>query len=61
MSSETATGVDIPVAQKLAQLERACIEKALRDARGRKAEAARLLRISRPTLDKKIKEFSLEV
>jgi Nif-specific regulatory protein len=61
VSSETATGVDIPLAQKLAQLERACIEKALRDARGRKAEAARLLRISRPTLDKKIKEFSLEV
>ncbi len=52
---------DAPLAEKVAQLEKSCIERALREARGRKSEAARLLHISRPTLDKKIKEFMLDV
>jgi len=56
-----AGGADLPLAEKVAHLERACVEKALRDARGRKSEAARLLHISRPTLDKKIKEFLLDM
>lgn len=53
--------IDMPLAEKVARLERACIEKALREAKGCKAEAARRLHISRPTLDKKIKEYSLEL
>jgi Nif-specific regulatory protein len=58
---KTVEEKDLPLAQKVAELEKACIEKALREARGRKSEAVRLLRISRPTLDKKIKEFSLDI
>ncbi len=45
----------------IAEVEKTCIRRALDRARGRKAEAARLLDISRPTLDKKIKEYGIEV
>ncbi|MHC4599414.1 MAG: sigma-54-dependent Fis family transcriptional regulator, partial [Planctomycetota bacterium] len=41
------------------EAERLCIEKALIRAGGKKIEAARLLGISRPTLDKKMKAFGL--
>jgi DNA-binding NtrC family response regulator/pSer/pThr/pTyr-binding forkhead associated (FHA) protein len=43
------------------QVERACIESALRRARGVKSQAARLLGISRPTLDKKIAELGIDI
>jgi DNA-binding NtrC family response regulator len=42
-------------------LERRVIQAALDEARGRKAAAARLLGISRPTLDAKIESYGLEV
>jgi Nif-specific regulatory protein len=58
-ASAVLTDADLPLAEKVARLEKDCVQKALREAGGRKAEAARLLHISRPTLDKKIKDFSL--
>jgi transcriptional regulator with GAF, ATPase, and Fis domain len=42
-------------------LERKVIAAALRQSRGRKAHAARLLGVSRPTLDAKIDAYKLEV
>jgi transcriptional regulator with GAF, ATPase, and Fis domain len=44
----------------VAEAEKLCIEKALRRAGGKKIEAARLLEISRPTLDKKLKAYGIE-
>ena len=46
---------------KVAALERAEIEAALRSARGVKARAARALGISRPTLDKKITDLGVDL
>jgi DNA-binding NtrC family response regulator len=43
------------------QVERRAIVHALGQAGGRKAGAARLLNISRPTLDKKIREYNVEL
>ncbi len=48
-----------PLAEIVCDVERVCIEKALERAGGKKIEAARLLGISRPTLDKKLKAFGL--
>jgi DNA-binding NtrC family response regulator/pSer/pThr/pTyr-binding forkhead associated (FHA) protein len=45
----------------VAQLEREVIAEALRSARGKKIEAAAILGISRPTLDKKISDYQLTV
>ncbi len=42
-------------------LERKVIQEALRRSRGRKAQAARLLGVSRPTLDSKIDHYGLVV
>jgi transcriptional regulator with GAF, ATPase, and Fis domain len=42
-------------------LERRAIQEALRRSRGRKAQAARLLGISRPTLDAKLELLKIEV
>ncbi|WP_434390231.1 sigma-54-dependent Fis family transcriptional regulator [Melittangium boletus] len=47
--------------ERVARLERDTIAEALRTARGRKIVAARLLGISRPTLDKKIEDYGLTV
>jgi DNA-binding NtrC family response regulator len=42
-------------------LERQVIQEALNRSRGRKAQAARLLGVSRPTLDSKIENYGLVV
>ena len=52
---------DEPLAVAVARLEKASIESALRRARGVKSHAARLLDISRPTLDKKIAELNIDI
>jgi transcriptional regulator with GAF, ATPase, and Fis domain len=54
-----AASVSLP--DKIAALERAEVEGALRAARGVKARAAKLLGISRPTLDKKIADLGVDV
>jgi Nif-specific regulatory protein len=46
---------------KIAALERAEVEGALRAARGVKARAAKMLGISRPTLDKKIADLGVDL
>lgn len=43
------------------QIEKQCIIQALTEAKGRKITAAKMLKISRPTLDKKIKEYSIQI
>jgi DNA-binding NtrC family response regulator len=45
----------------VARVEKANIEAALRRARGIKSHAARMLGISRPTLDKKLAEFKIDI
>ncbi len=52
---------DLPLAEIIKQVEKSCIKRALERARGKKIEAARILGISRPTLDKKLGEYGLEV
>jgi DNA-binding NtrC family response regulator len=49
------------LAEQVAALERRRIEQALRAARGRKVDAARALGISRPTLDKKVKDYAIDI
>ncbi len=50
---------DLPLADILRQVEKRCILRAMERAKGKKIEVARLLQISRPTLDKKLKEYGL--
>ena len=45
----------------LAETERAVVARALVEAGGKKVEACRILGISRPTLDKKISDYDLEL
>jgi DNA-binding NtrC family response regulator len=45
----------------VARLEKGKVEAALRRARGVKSHAARILGISRPTLDKKIADFAIDI
>jgi len=52
---------DERLADAVARVERANIETALRRARGVKSHAARLLGISRPTLDKKIADLRIDI
>ncbi|MFZ5468072.1 MAG: FHA domain-containing protein [Myxococcota bacterium] len=47
--------------QRVARLERDAISEALREAGGKKIQAAAILGISRPTLDKKIEDYQLVV
>jgi transcriptional regulator with GAF, ATPase, and Fis domain len=49
------------LADAVARTERASIEAALRRARGVKSHAARLLGISRPTLDKRIADLGIDI
>jgi transcriptional regulator with PAS, ATPase and Fis domain len=59
-----ATGRKLPRGQLrevLAETERALIAQALVEAGGKKVEACRILGISRPTLDKKIADYDLEL
>jgi transcriptional regulator with GAF, ATPase, and Fis domain len=51
----------VSLPDKIAALERAEVEAALRAARGVKARAAKLLGISRPTLDKKIADLRVDL
>jgi two-component system response regulator AtoC len=60
--SETAPGPDeAEVLQSLEEIERAHIMKVLKHTRGNYGEACKILGISRPTLRRKISEYSLLV
>jgi DNA-binding NtrC family response regulator len=50
---------DLSLPAAVTETEKLCIERALKRAGGKKIEAARLLGISRPTLDKKLKAMGL--
>lgn len=52
---------EISLPDLVSQVERTYIQHALQQANGKKVEAARILGISRPTLDKKIKEFGINL
>jgi transcriptional regulator with PAS, ATPase and Fis domain len=58
---EAARPAGASLADKVAALERAEIESALRRARGVKSRAAQALGLSRPTLDKKIAELGIDL
>ncbi len=49
------------LAEAVARLERVRIAEALHVAHGKKAEAARILGISRPTLDKKLEQYQIDL
>jgi DNA-binding NtrC family response regulator len=57
-SDATSSGA---LGEKVAALERAEIEAALRRARGVKSRAASALGLSRPTLDKKLAELGIDL
>jgi len=57
----TPINTEAPLADAVARTERASIEAALRRARGVKSHAARLLGISRPTLDKRIADLGIDI
>ncbi len=58
--SSSHPGRPTPLREVLAETERELVVRALRETRGRKAAACRRLGISRPTLDKKIRDYDLE-
>ena len=47
--------------ERVAQLERRMIVDALKRARGKKIHAAQLLGVSRPTLDRKIRSYAIDI
>jgi DNA-binding NtrC family response regulator len=57
----TAADGEGTLPEQVAALERRRIIETLRRARGRKVDAARVLGISRPTLDKKIREYEIDL
>lgn len=65
LRAPTIAGVEVnldgTLGEAVARLEKASIEAALRRARGVKSHAAKLLGISRPTLDKKIAELNIDI
>jgi DNA-binding NtrC family response regulator len=65
LRAPTVAGVEVnldgTLGEAVARLEKASIEAALRRARGVKSHAAKLLGISRPTLDKKIAELNIDI
>jgi transcriptional regulator with GAF, ATPase, and Fis domain len=52
---------DLPLSEIVSEVEKTCITRAIAKAKGKKIEAARILQISRPTLDKKLKDYGIEV
>jgi DNA-binding NtrC family response regulator len=52
---------DGKLSDAVARLEKGKVEDALRRARGVKSHAARILGISRPTLDKKIADLGVDI
>ena len=58
-SGELSSG-RMKLADVVGQTERRLIVRALEKSGGKKVEAARLLGVSRPTLDKKIKDYGLD-
>jgi DNA-binding NtrC family response regulator len=56
-----AAGGDDRLSSAVARVEKHNIEAALRRARGVKSHAARILGISRPTLDKKIADLNIDL
>jgi DNA-binding NtrC family response regulator/pSer/pThr/pTyr-binding forkhead associated (FHA) protein len=57
----SASPESLTLQERVTRLERDAIAEALRTAGGKKIVAARLLGISRPTLDKKIEDYGLTV
>jgi transcriptional regulator of acetoin/glycerol metabolism len=57
---ESDKGKEIIFPHSLADMEKRCILAALEAANGNKRKAVKILGISRPTLDKKIKKYALE-
>ncbi|MDP7035415.1 MAG: sigma 54-interacting transcriptional regulator [Planctomycetota bacterium] len=53
------TGENLALPDIIRRTERICISQAIKKSGGKKVEAARMLQISRPTLDKKIKEYQI--
>jgi two-component system NtrC family response regulator/two-component system response regulator HydG/two-component system response regulator AtoC len=49
------------LAHRVELLERQMISDAMRKARGKKVTAARMLGISRPTLDKKLSQYGIDI
>jgi DNA-binding NtrC family response regulator/pSer/pThr/pTyr-binding forkhead associated (FHA) protein len=60
-AAEAGPTVEGRLADAVARVEKTNIEAALRHARGIKSQAARLLGISRPRLDKKLAEFKIDI
>ena len=60
-SLEHLAASEEPLSEKLLKLERICIERALKECKGKKVNAAKALGISRPTLDKRINQFGIEL
>ncbi len=58
--SGQAPGGGLHLAQAVARLERQMVEAAIKKAGGKKSHAARILGISRPTLDRKLLEYGME-
>lgn len=59
LAESKAAGTPVTLSSRVRALERAAIAEALSAAGGKKIRAAQLLGISRPTLDKKLKELHL--
>ncbi len=57
--AETINAGNLALPEIISEVERICIELALKKAGGKKVDAARILKISRPTLDKKIRDYSI--
>ncbi len=60
-SARPAGGSSLNLPEIIEETEKLSIERALRKAGFKKIEAARLLNVSRPTLDKKIKKYGIDV
>jgi DNA-binding NtrC family response regulator len=61
LQAGSAAPVPSTLQERVARLERDAISEALRTTGGKKIVAARLLGISRPTLDKKIEDYGISV
>ncbi len=58
-NEETSTGSSL--AKSIQVLERNMVSDALRRTKGNKSKAAKLLSISRPTLDKKLNQYNIDI